>query len=279
MEQRLGYAPNANPNDDQMLFDMILHIPGGLVQELNQAAWDNWGFGIDVPQAGQLTNATATDKEWLTLAMLSRSTNPASTSNMTEEELVDDLISSGEWRLINRFGMCAHINENGVIDGFVLDNIAHLIGPTPFRNLNPITFTINNGTGPFTFLPESLNIMMPWNTADPEDHNGQTSIHPDGAFHRTAGRIGEMLEPYEQALIPKRAAPFFSLLVIAVQGNNLVTLGMGGENENIRWPTARIYEWKEKQDDPGVFIYVQIEEQKQASTPFDWIDQFGSPWP
>jgi hypothetical protein len=84
LEGRLGYAAGANPSDDQIVFDVIMNIPGGIVTQLNSV----FGSPIHTPAQGQLTNATGDDKQWITLAMLKRSTNGGPAANISDQDLI-----------------------------------------------------------------------------------------------------------------------------------------------------------------------------------------------
>ena len=276
MEARLGYPVGSSPSDDQILFDVVMNIPGGWVQKLNQWAQGIYQHSIDTPVGGKLVIATEDDKKWLTLAMLKRSVNPTPAAPVTEENLFGEFGSGGEWRLINGLSVCASIS-NGTFETTPQGNKINNIGPTKYR-ISHVEFTVNSGA-----INGAINnsVFTLWvNTADPADGNDQMLWGATIVLHRTAGRIGPPLEPYERALIPKRAGPFFSGLGIGINGDTLDMFGEGSQNSQLRWPTARIYKWVQVPgSNPPAFHYTQIDEQLQAANPFEWINQFGTPWP
>jgi hypothetical protein len=141
----------------------------------------------------------------------------------------------------------------------------HFVATLPILGDTAVTVTFSTLVGP--------------NTADVGDNNGQVTGGQTGdtsISHRAAGRIGKALEAYEHALIPKRAAPFASTVTASVNqaGNGLDVIGDGSQNATLRWPTADTYTWNNANS-----RYERVATQTQAQNPFDWINQFGSPWP
>jgi hypothetical protein len=280
LEDRLGYAAGANPNDDQILFDVILHIPGGLVDELNKAL----GSPIEVPVGGDLTHATLGDKQWLALAFLKRSTNAVPPPNIPFAGL-SDIVKLGDWRLINEFVICPEVAAGQFSADVPIYRKKSLIGPTPLTNLASVTFKVRIGGTVFTVTlePNALSLKLSLNTADAADENdklvggkaGDTSF-----MHRTAGRIGPSLEPYERALIPKRAPPFFCEITFVVNPDDSIRMEnkpSWDPDEPCIWPSAYVYQLNRANQNyqlqnPGGIWH-------QGETPFVCFVGHGTDWP
>ncbi|MFO0829176.1 MAG: hypothetical protein U0572_13635 [Phycisphaerales bacterium] len=285
MQSRLGYPPNATPTDDQIVFDVILNIPGGPAQELIaaiQAALADFNLTVQIPAQGALANATAEDKQWIVLAFLKRSKNNVPPT-LIPENAIDQFIEDGDWRLINELHCRSEVSEQSAFAAAVeLLASRHLIGPTPLQFLgpDPITTTFTVSGVPITFQLTLGKIVIGGNIADPADNNGLIvggQIGEAVISQRTAGRIGPALEPAEKALIPKRAAPFASRLTFTAASPTVeFTAQFDGSqiDETIRWPRADGYRWNSELN----AFQLQLE-LLPIATPFAWIEQFGSPWP
>ena len=154
------------------------------------------------------------------------------------------------------------------------------VGPTAITVSGTITLQIDGGgQQPPPIVIQAFTFHCDLNTEEPGQHGLQTggAAGDTSVKKRAAGRIGPLLEPFEQALIPKRAAPFTSEVTISTAaGGKLVPTGEGSQiGTPIVWPTFHVYEFN-----PDVNRFERDDNQStaQAPHPFDWIDQFGTPW-
>lgn len=250
MLQRLGYG-NSNPSDDQILLDVILHVDTGpLYLALNFYEAEEGRDGIVVPAQGSLANASNADRKWLTLAMLSRSTNqtrgwsPIPLQSMrdwsnavnNQDDYTDYIpVFFGDFRLVNNLRVKARVgNGKFVKDADKLERLA-IIGPTPmrFNTSSPLYVTcekkdpegkrmVDDVSLPLSFAGflsvPNIQDSAPWgNDLIKGGSEGGKKI-----IHRTASRIGPILMDYEDYMLNNiQPPPFYSEVVLSIQGDKL----------------------------------------------------------
>lgn len=261
MLARLGYPKGATPSDDQILFDVTLHVPyGPVILGLRGLSILAGGGGyVRVPAGGNLAKASWKDRKWLALAMLARSDNkkPVEDFNqrVEEERFSNELF--GDWRLINKVMLDGAKVKNSQFVG--KRPIAHHltwagIGPTKLKfRTTVIAWTLVKPFG----IPIPVQIVVPpalvekiaVPNAFPTDEFGNARIYrgvgvrgapkaADKVFaHRNAARIGPLLRMYESYIMNEgnqfdvngnkkaddvaKVSPFFSELAFYANGSKL----------------------------------------------------------
>jgi hypothetical protein len=198
---------------------------------------------------------------------------------------LDSFAAELDYRLINEFGIRALISDCELRASYVTRN-RNVIGPTTIEFFSPIEFKITQiivgltttiiATQPAGFLVPRTRLLR--GTADEADQNGRIERTENAITHRTAGRINSLLEPFERALLEKRAPPFASEITFSVQGASLVQadsasqLAHSGSSDCI-WPTATVYQWDEESR-----VYREEHRHEQGDSPFVCFIEFGTPW-
>jgi hypothetical protein len=279
MYSRLGY-PDDTVNDDQILIDVILHIPSGYFVQVINAVLAYLGGTVQVPTAGFLTSATTDDKQWLTKAFLKRSANPVPPSNISTSAL-QTIISGKQWRLLNEFVICPDV-QGGVYEKNVhIIRKNSLIGPTPFINYSLVYVSVSIpfiGVRSIPIPPGTLSALYDHNIADPADENDKLTGGGAGDTfftHRTAGRVGPGLEPYERAFLPLRAPPFSSEITFTVlPDDSIVMSDKPGWDLSCIFPTTYVYALNTLTNTYDLSVT-----RPQGASPFVCFDSHGTPWP
>lgn len=301
IEQRLGYDSTQKPSDDQMLLDVCMQLEDEpLFQSLTIAEagpkkvlMGQLGPNVKVlkPSAGNLSQATPLDRQWLVLAMLKRSTNKWSFTPMSNQDVEkygsDSLLAKttigmfGGFRLFNHYRFIGGIQNNSLkSDVFVLRNLA-LIGPTPWRLKSPAKIQVDVGGTIYwhDVAPILSSIPVPNFQFAPLWGNGLTLGGKTGdrkVGYRNASRIGPLLMPYEDYLLNNvQPPPFYNELLFPIIDNKFafgarvsneksaVTSSFHDKETGKTWPTHYIYEWV-----PREGIYKPHTKRPQISSPF-----------
>lgn len=282
------------PNDDQVVFDftfkadplaqlVLMGIYGLLPSQAVTTIFDTPTGGGELGVGAGCSEVELDEvKRWLTLASLKRSTNPQP-DNAMNRTAFERFRSDLNYRLINEYGVRALIVECKL-------KMAHatrrssLIGPTPLEFETPVMYKFTQITaagstsfiGPLGVVPRTRFLR---GTADASDRDDDITRTPTSISHRTAGRISPLLEPFERALLEKRAPPFASELTFSVQGTALVQSDWVSQvvhsgSPNCTWPTATVYRWD---DESGK--YVRDHRHVQEQSPYVCFIDFGTQWP
>jgi hypothetical protein len=208
-------------------------------------------------------------------------------TNSSPEGIINraiDVLHDGDYRLVNEFGVTAWIKD-GAMERSITDPVVHKIGPTPLRILGDaaIRVTLRGPLGvPLLVvlvpIPVGLEApLLPLNAADPDDANGLIAESNAAISHRTAGRIGPILEPYERALLPLRAPPFASEITFTVAGESLAmadSVSQTSHPDTCIWPSATVYRYDFRRN-----VYQRTHTHRQGASPFACFISHGTPWP
>lgn len=106
MPQRMQYPSGTTPTDEQILWDVLSNSPLGpqMVSAANSVLALSSPAVSVASSGGKLTQTGVADRQWLTLAFLSRTANPVSPATLSTNELDQRVINArSTFRLINEF--------------------------------------------------------------------------------------------------------------------------------------------------------------------------------
>jgi hypothetical protein len=214
MLQRLGYTTatvNSVPSDDQILWDVMMNSP--VASNLSEAvATITSGMSLFTIQigtsAGTLINSTVKDREWLTLAFLSRSVNEPPTRSFSIPEIGTYVANNRtDYRMFNEFMIKA------VVDGDKFATMNKLrqsqdVGRTVITLASPITMRVLVGgsLGELTVPAATVNNVMSLSQFSPNDagaNNGAVigGVNNQDIRHYNAAHAGPLLASVEEIIV------------------------------------------------------------------------------
>ncbi len=282
MLQRLGYTTatvNSVPSDDQILWDVMMNSPVG--STLNNVAStilsQNRRVTLQIgTSAGTLINSTVKDREWLTLAFLSRSVNGPPTPSFSIPEIGTYVANNQtDYRMFNEFMIKA------VVDGDKFATMKKLrqrqdVGRTVITFASPITMRVLVGgsLGELTVPAATVNYVMSLSQFFPNDagaNNGAVigGVNNQDIRHYNAAHAGPLLASVEEIMVKGPRPDFYSSLNFECSNDTIAhhyDLCHNKSSKNggtCTWPTFDIYRW-----DQNTKRYQWSTIEPQADAPF-----------
>lgn len=278
---RMNYPEDESPSDDQMIQDLLLNTSAADIITTALIPVIPFGYQVDASR-GKLTNLTVDDRKWLTVLLLSRSTNSEPPSFLTYEALetfLDD--TRFTYRLANELSIeaVAYAGTYGhnVPGQNVLRRQAKL-GQTTIQFWDDVKVHMKH-----LFLP---NFAVPLGKdfanicyrgfATLAVHNAAGAYHDQliGGQKGTtyivntcSGHAGRLLRSVEAPILQQQAPDFYIKIFYRVPSHNPYTFEvdfMYSGYPSTVWPTMFEYDYNFEKA-----RYERTQTRHQSATPFD----------
>lgn len=271
MAQRMQYPSGATPGDDQVLWDVLSNSP--LAPQLASAA--NAVLALSPPavsvsaSGGVLTQTGVADRQWLTLAFLSRTANEVPPQTLTTNELDQCVVNArSTFRLINEFRVMT------VPDGqqFAVADTERrraALGQTAVTLLSGVSVRVRRSDGTLQTLPiglsqanQILQMAGVGSTAVASGNGVVTGGVGSSEVRATAAMQGGVLPAAVHDLIVRGPRRDVSTSVGFQASADQVWLSPAPNS--CAWPASSTYVWQESDE-----RYVKAAADPAVTPPFD----------